>query len=1282
MARCSIGVSAVVLALTLAMATPVAARPPSPSAGATASGTAAADPNAAASAAQQARFLPVVQANSAAPAGTDIVGRSIAPDDEIISFIPWSSTGGTWLAQATVYDGDTSLGLSPAGTPFTLEEAGSVDTLTADFDPGTTNEDSGRDEVVAVSGRCGNPAASTGRGRVCLALYRNGTWTTANPTDLWTADPNGDPDGNAVSTSLGRVRLAAGDVDADGKPEIVLAYTAWMGSGQAPHVKLQVFDVASGDNWLVAGPSLDTGAVVDPGTGLGGGSLAVTAGDVDSGMGDGSVDPGDKQDDEIVLIWDQLEPGAKYHVMIQVFKVTGSGATGITSVAGPWDPTNGGWSGWQMTDVSITTGRFADPADVGPREQILFGWVNNYAARVTSVRMTGDKEDLQFAKDPDFTKVDNTTGLLKTIRVAAADLDRRDDEEHLASDGGALDEAIAAYTVRNVSAGTTAAVSVHRGLTTTAVADWTTYTFPRVALVENSQISLGVGRITPDLSDPGDARPQIIVSAGRNGAGAGWRKLHVLSFEPSPTPSLSLETSLDIMGGVAGLEEAAIAIGDVDGDGLRLGAPRSWTVSNVIRPAVIVKAVPTYFDVVGGQVYDPTHCYRPTDASQINNFAHCGFGAIYGTTQNSETKASFEVHADWAVSGEVSGGAKGFGVTVKASLKATAGGGFSRTSATSSMSEAKEQITARADDRILVQVIRYTVLEYPVYQGSGNDLVLSNYLKVIKPVGTPTFDWYDGADLPSWLSDDEPGNLLSYPAEKPTGPGWTNAWALGSGWSVTSSGAGADKSISWGDIQSAITKVSVAASIEASAEVSGEYLGFSASAKTSTKYDVGATADRTTTLGSATQETVQIASIEDDQSGASRNYTVTPYIRFDGVGAVVLDYLVRLDEAGPAQDPTFWDSVYKDSPDPSLTLPKRLDCAKAGAIGCNPNYETKSLWISDPQPEVGQVVDITARIRNYSLASSPSTSVRLFVGDPALGGTEIGVAKATGPIAAQGSSTVGPWKWTVPSSLRGLTKRIYAVVDPANTIAEVHEDNNKGWSGIMIQGSTSDVNRPTVALSATSVSASPAISVKVTGADTGGAGLCSFAVVSGTSAPSANSLSWLAYPPTTIALPTGDGTKTISAFSRDCAGNVSKPATRTVVLWLAAKSTRLGIVQENSKSVDYRGTFKRASLTNASGGHVAYASVKGRTAKWTATARTFAFVSTRGPDRGKATIWDGTRKLATINLYAATRQAGRIVWTKTFASVGKHTIKVVVTGTKSSRSSSRRVDIDAFLSAR
>lgn len=136
--------------------------------------------------------------------------------------------------------------------------------------------------------------------------------------------------------------------------------------------------------------------------------------------------------------------------------------------------------------------------------------------------------------------------------------------------------------------------------------------------------------------------------------------------------------------------------------------------------------------------------------------------------------------------------------------------------------------------------------------------------------------------------------------------------------------------------------------------------------------------------------------------------------------------------------------------------------------------------------------------------------------------------------------------------------------------------------------------------------------------------------------------------------------------SHDHAGNVG--------FWTAGSTVRPTLLQQTSSAIAYHGTWTTVSSTSYSGGSLRYASAAGASASLTTSARSLAFVTTRGPSRGAVKVYvDGVLK-ATIDLHAATLQARFVAYAATWSSVGTHSIRVVVVGT----AGRPRVDLDAF----
>jgi manganese oxidase len=126
-----------------------------------------------------------------------------------------------------------------------------------------------------------------------------------------------------------------------------------------------------------------------------------------------------------------------------------------------------------------------------------------------------------------------------------------------------------------------------------------------------------------------------------------------------------------------------------------------------------------------------------------------------------------------------------------------------------------------------------------------------------------------------------------------------------------------------------------------------------------------------------------------------------------------------------------------------------------------------------------------------------------------------------------------------------------------------------------------------------------------------------------------------------------------------------------------------GVVNESGTSVNYGGVWKGATLASAYGGALKFASARNASATYTFTGSSVAFVSDRGPARGRAEVWLDGVKVATVDLFAGTAQPRRMVYAASGLgappSGGSHTLIVKLLGTHSG-GTSNRVDIDAFVS--
>lgn len=153
-----------------------------------------------------------------------------------------------------------------------------------------------------------------------------------------------------------------------------------------------------------------------------------------------------------------------------------------------------------------------------------------------------------------------------------------------------------------------------------------------------------------------------------------------------------------------------------------------------------------------------------------------------------------------------------------------------------------------------------------------------------------------------------------------------------------------------------------------------------------------------------------------------------------------------------------------------------------------------------------------------------------------------------------------------------------------------------------------------------------------------------------------------------VAAPTA-GTVRFRVQAVDAAGNRSA--------WSAAVAVTARLAQQAALGTVYGGSWTSATGTAYSGGSERYARTAGASVAYTFTARQVGIVATTGPGRGRAKVYVNGVYVTTIDLYAAATRYRQVVWTRTWSTLGKRTVKLVVVGT----AGRPRVDVDAFVTA-
>lgn len=151
-----------------------------------------------------------------------------------------------------------------------------------------------------------------------------------------------------------------------------------------------------------------------------------------------------------------------------------------------------------------------------------------------------------------------------------------------------------------------------------------------------------------------------------------------------------------------------------------------------------------------------------------------------------------------------------------------------------------------------------------------------------------------------------------------------------------------------------------------------------------------------------------------------------------------------------------------------------------------------------------------------------------------------------------------------------------------------------------------------------------------------------------------------------VALPTGSTLKA-RIRARDAAANWSE--------WVESRPYGYGLVDDRSTAVRWSGTWTSYPAGSASGGSARYSTRAGASATHAFTGSGVALVMPKGPTRGHARVFLDGVLAGTINLYRASGVSRQIVFSRTWATEGTHSVTVQVVGT----SGRPRVDLDAIV---
>jgi hypothetical protein len=491
-------------------------------------------------------------------------------------------------------------------------------------------------------------------------------------------------------------------------------------------------------------------------------------------------------------------------------------------------------------------------------------------------------------------------------------------------------------------------------------------------------------------------------------------------------------------------QQYAITVGNFDGFDFTIGMPTLYHDYGIVQPIVILNAPPVHFDKIDGIINDVNACYNGGD---------CDFWSQYTKQSDTSIEVSAQIHNDWDVSagakveGSIEASPMGVGVSTSYKVWATGNFGlhFSKDTTNSKTITVSVQVQARDDDRIFSTIEDYDIWEYPVFHGNEPFPRRSYFALVPKNVQAT---WYGSKSYfaKQYIPNHEVGNILSYYpysllSNNPDLSQTIRASYSSDRFSLDGSSS-YDWNVSISDFQQSGASTERNLGIDAGLELGGFSSEFKFSNKKMTTHK--------TSVSNLVDLKVHLGNL--NMSIGDVKYAVTPYAYWGTNDALVVDYAVEPELSPPGYPATWWQDYYGSSSDPTFVLPWRLDPEKGFALN-DPakRFQTKDINFYPANPKTGDTLEIRVRVRNFSFVPTPGpVTVSFYIDDPDSSGTPIigiggtNTVSSSGPVPERGRLDVA-MKWVVPAGLPAYP-RIYAVLDEQGMIAEIHEDNNKGFS--------------------------------------------------------------------------------------------------------------------------------------------------------------------------------------------------------------------------------------------
>ncbi len=546
--------------------------------------------------------------------------------------------------------------------------------------------------------------------------------------------------------------------------------------------------------------------------------------------------------------------------------------------------------------------------------------------------------------------------------------------------------------------------------------------------------------------------------------------------------------------------------GDIDGDSAILGAPYHFVVEHDVTPVLFLDEPPKHMDMIDGEERNVSR-----------------YSGLYARFEDTDTKD--DVTTDTSVTD--SGWGVGEEVTLSYGMKLELMGGKEEYNGkfkekfNFSWNDKKDEVEAKykkkifstagqtnTDDLLLYRCRRIHVWRYPVlgqYEPMADDESKTGplYFQLTIPEDdTSTLSLIPGMQVPWYQPIHENGNIFSYPCSYLQIEGESGSEHMTDIVELAVGGNDVEQSVSWleGKREELTTGTTKTYAVDTSVSCSGSWKSPLGLTHSSWSVNVFGNYDYSTSKMTSTENTVEKEQAFSVVIPGRPNMSRYPY-RLDslmyktGGGTLTLRYAVSPQELNDHNKG--WWAFYRKAPDPALNLPRKWRWVGENAATKEDDWEWSddedasmirgiffSSALGDKLPTDlprGEDATVSCRVYNYSLLSVSNVAVRFEVAplDPETGDVGTRTTLATPfieSIPAWGDTSAN-WKMADATLKTGDfpagNYRIFVTVDPGNAIAELpdHDNgdakgNNEGWYDIFLYDEDSGTNSTSRSFSA------------------------------------------------------------------------------------------------------------------------------------------------------------------------------------------------------------------------